>query len=406
VIQSILFFALGFLCACLLALLVAPAIWRRAVRLTRKRIEATVPLTLTEIQADKDRLRAEFAVSTRRLEISLKELRERAAEQIVEIGRNREELKRLSAGRDETSQALSELEARGGDLKSELRRRETELVQMSARLSDADGLLKERAAELGRLNRLYEEASLSSVDSRAEVLARVGEIEKLVGDVDMLRGERLEAERQVRSLEGELRAAREAARAEKRKTVDVETRAERMLATMADREDAVGRHERELADLRERFFFNDTATTEIYTRLTKALEERLQLEGQVAELTLRLSKLTAAAEGSEPEPGKPATERRLDERLVAMTRENQKLRADLSARPRGGPGAHGDDAKLREQMSKLAAEVIALTSRLDGPDSPILAALDAPPKEGDKPSGALSLADRVRALQAEGSASS
>jgi hypothetical protein len=45
----------------LLALMVAPAIWRRAARLTRSRIEKSVPLTLSEIQADKDQLRAEAA---------------------------------------------------------------------------------------------------------------------------------------------------------------------------------------------------------------------------------------------------------------------------------------------------------------------------------------------------------
>ncbi len=69
-IQSILFFALGFLCAGFLALMVAPAVWRRAVRLTRRRIEASVPLSLGEIQADKDRIRAEFAMSIRRLEMA------------------------------------------------------------------------------------------------------------------------------------------------------------------------------------------------------------------------------------------------------------------------------------------------------------------------------------------------
>ena len=89
-VQSILFFALGFLCAGFLALMVAPAVWRRAVALTRKRVEASVPLTLAEIQADKDRIRAEYAMSTRRLEMSVKALREKAAEQLVEINRGRE----------------------------------------------------------------------------------------------------------------------------------------------------------------------------------------------------------------------------------------------------------------------------------------------------------------------------
>ncbi|RWX60080.1 hypothetical protein EN780_32935, partial [Mesorhizobium sp. M4B.F.Ca.ET.089.01.1.1] len=69
-VQSILFFALGFLCAGFLALLIAPAIWRRAVALTRRRVEASMPLTLAEIQANKDQVRAEFAMSTRRLEMS------------------------------------------------------------------------------------------------------------------------------------------------------------------------------------------------------------------------------------------------------------------------------------------------------------------------------------------------
>ena len=84
-IESILFFSLGFLCAGFLALMVAPALWRRAVVLTRRRIESTVPLSLNEIQADKDRMRAEFAMSTRRLEMSIKSFREKAAGQIVEI---------------------------------------------------------------------------------------------------------------------------------------------------------------------------------------------------------------------------------------------------------------------------------------------------------------------------------
>ena len=90
-LESGLFFILGFLCSALLALMVAPAIWRRAVVQTRQRIESSVPLTLNEIQADKDQLRAEFAMSTRRLEVSLDELKERAAEQMIEINRRRDE---------------------------------------------------------------------------------------------------------------------------------------------------------------------------------------------------------------------------------------------------------------------------------------------------------------------------
>ena len=52
-----------------------PAVWRRAVRLTKKRIEAATPMTMAEFRADKDQLRAEFALSTRRLEMNVEALR-------------------------------------------------------------------------------------------------------------------------------------------------------------------------------------------------------------------------------------------------------------------------------------------------------------------------------------------
>lgn len=402
VIQSILFFVLGFLCAGLLALLVAPAIWRRAVRLTRKRVEAAVPLTLTEIQADKDRLRAEFAVSTRRLEMSVKELREKAAEQIVDIGRGREELRHLTAERDEMHRVISDLEARGGELRSELRVREEELGHLADKLVETDGILSERAGELDRMGKLYEEASLSSVNTQAELLVRAGEAEKLAGDVDMLRGARREVDKQLRDLEGELRSARDAARSEKKKAVDLEKRAERMLATIADREETILRREKDLSDLRERLKGEAAGRTDTDARLTKVLEEKLRLEAQTADLTLRLSKVPAPVDAGATEgaSNKVATERRLDERLVALTRENQKLRADLATRQGAASASHGDDAQLREQMHQIAAEVIALTARLDGPGSPIDAALDAPTKDGRSVSGVLSLADRVRALKA------
>ena len=64
VIENIMYFVLGLLMSGLLALIILPAVWRRAVRLTKKRIEAATPMTMAEFRADKDQLRAEFAMST------------------------------------------------------------------------------------------------------------------------------------------------------------------------------------------------------------------------------------------------------------------------------------------------------------------------------------------------------
>ncbi len=61
-IEPLLFFALGLLAAAFIWLLLLPAFWRRATRITRRALEQSLPLTPNEITAERDRLRARFAV--------------------------------------------------------------------------------------------------------------------------------------------------------------------------------------------------------------------------------------------------------------------------------------------------------------------------------------------------------
>jgi hypothetical protein len=49
---------------------------------------------MAEIQADKDQLRAEFAMSTRRLEMSIEQMKAKTTSQLVEIGKKSEEVGR------------------------------------------------------------------------------------------------------------------------------------------------------------------------------------------------------------------------------------------------------------------------------------------------------------------------
>ena len=67
-IEPIMYLAIGFLVSALFGLMIVPLVHNRAVRLTTKRMEAATPLSMAEIQADKDQLRAEFAMSARRLD--------------------------------------------------------------------------------------------------------------------------------------------------------------------------------------------------------------------------------------------------------------------------------------------------------------------------------------------------
>ncbi|MEX4009059.1 hypothetical protein [Neoaquamicrobium sediminum] len=403
-IQTTLFFILGFLCAAFLALMVAPAIWRRAVALTRKRIEASVPLTMDEIQADKDRLRAEFAMSTRRLEMSLKSFREKASEQIVEINRNRDELKRIAEERDEKNAAVTQMETRAAELRTELRQREEQLQRLTDRLGEHERMLGERAIELEKLGRMYDEASFSASSRQIEIVAQESKLEKLTDDVATLRNERKEADRRVREVVAEHKAARDALREEQKKHAALEKKVERLTTTLSDRDDKLERRERELARLRDQVKGGGATEHDLQQALAEEQEQRAKLEAEVAELTVRLSTLVAGATGGDVDKATSKLEsdrKRLEERLTVLTRENKKLRASLDSVERassdGWDEERRESAVLREQINDLAAEVVNLTAMLDEPDSPIHKALAA--DTGESKSGTPSLAERIRALQ-------
>ena len=150
-IENIMYFALGVLAAGLVALVIMPAVWKRAVRLTKRRIEAATPITMAEFRADKDQLRAEFALSTRRLEMNVETLRQRLAEQLSEIDRKRIDLGTLQGERNQHLGVVAELEAREAELRvrvAELERDGTELVQ---RLQGREHELLARSEELNAI---------------------------------------------------------------------------------------------------------------------------------------------------------------------------------------------------------------------------------------------------------------
>src|SRR6187399_3697164 len=94
-IEPIMFFGIGFLIASLFGLVLVPLVHNRAVRLTMRRLEAATPLSMAEIQADKDQLRAEFAMSTRRLELSVEQLKSKTTSQLAELGKKNDTINRL-----------------------------------------------------------------------------------------------------------------------------------------------------------------------------------------------------------------------------------------------------------------------------------------------------------------------
>src|SRR5690554_2163999 len=122
--------------------MVAPTIWRRAVYLTRKRIEAALPLSVNELNAEKDKLRAEHALALRRVEMQVHSMREERTRQKLLIEEQNGKLR-------EIEKKLAASEERGAELEGEVESLTERVHELTTELSDTSVTLESTRSELG-----------------------------------------------------------------------------------------------------------------------------------------------------------------------------------------------------------------------------------------------------------------
>lgn len=180
------YFVLGALVAALVALLVLPAVWHRAVRLTTKRVEAMVPVSLFEVEAGRDQQRAQFAITECRLDMQLQALRTTIAEQATTLEHQRLrllELERppeLSANApptDHAEQAVAEATAvpedTSADSAKKMRAAQARLKALDAEMSEKESIIASQTAQLTALHvtletRSSEKEALEAMVSRLQ----------------------------------------------------------------------------------------------------------------------------------------------------------------------------------------------------------------------------------------------
>src|SRR5215471_8793602 len=170
-IEPIMYLAIGFLVAMLLGLTIVPLVHNRAVRLTTRRMEAATPLSMAEIQADKDQLRAEFAMSARRLEMSVEQLKNRTTSQLAELGKKTDAINRMKLELGEKNAAIFALEAREKALKDQLRATEEEFTAKTESLRVAEQALKDKQNELAKLSFELNDRSMLADNRQVELVA-------------------------------------------------------------------------------------------------------------------------------------------------------------------------------------------------------------------------------------------
>jgi chromosome segregation ATPase len=298
-IQSGMLIALGFLAAALLGLLIAPALWRRAVRLTTRRIKTTIPLSEMEIEADRDRIRAEYAIKMHKLEMLVEQVKLTGARQQIEINRRDARVNLLEADLEQLRASYEEAQNARRVLEQTIADR---LPRVETRLAEAKKVLNAREQEIVDLNAAAEKQVQALASARALNDEQQQEIERLDEALSEARG-------QLGGGESGLRAELQSLKAKTREQAQLigrlqgfSGRRRKAVAIEADNAPQNAEFEREISALRAR---NEDQSAEI-ARLKAAIDvfEKNadgELLGSMRESRLALKARAQALEAQTPQ---------------------------------------------------------------------------------------------------------
>jgi chromosome segregation ATPase len=346
-VESAIFFLLGFLTAAFLALLAAPAVSRRARRLAIARARLQSPLSETQARAERDALRGSHAVDLVRLETRLNAAENDRAIHRVQLGR-------------QASQILS-LQDLSTEREAEIARQREELIALQMYARDFDVQLGTQEIGLRDLTFQRDEADRGFALARS----RISELEMLV-DENLAVVASLEA--QATSLYVEISDLRRAADA-------AETDRVRLSAALAERMGAANHLRGELetaAALSVRLLLEFDGRVAEAARLRARMEEiepRLQRSEAAREEVLENSgQLSLLAERDAALNRAESAHRDLTSRAAALTEtatakqdalamQNQALGTSQATMEGALRAARLDRADLQKEIERLRARL-------------------------------------------------
>ncbi len=338
-IEQAMYFALGFLVAALLALMFLPAFWRRAMRLSMRRLQMLAPMSMEEVVAERDLLRAEFAVRERRLEQEMEALQVARANDMATTGRY----------------AANVAEAREW-----LKKAETMHRDMQAQIDDAQKTVAERT-ELLRST----EMALHEMTERAE---------RGVARLRTLEHDRAELDHETEAAQGSVTVHETRIGAMHEENIRLEQEIEQLRADYARLTPFAARAtlaERELLRLKEdnARLTQDLAqaNTERQVLMSNIDGARTDAAGTRQQFEAEISRLEAAAAAARAESNLTANRLEAARADIAMLNgaldtlraEQARRRTAGSLDHDGAPSREQDVAALRETIAEFGDRVIA-----------------------------------------------
>lgn len=386
------------------------------MRLTRHRVEARLPLTMDEIVARQDQVRAQYAVEVRKVEIDRDLARRKRDDLQVALVEAQRAVEAAAGERSRQEARVQQAEARIAELSKEIQGRDELMRQYAGQVREAEKVLAQRNDEMQRLGGLYEESSLRVTSKDVEIVHKVNEIGRLRQQVAKLTKDNAAAREKYERDRDDLKTVSAALDAERARGRELEQRLAIAMREVGDKQAKLARKDNEIDRLKQAARpraqgeraapaaglaesggaeGRSAIVEELEHRLKAAVTESAEKQSRLARLEDEVHRLRAqmTAQGDD------------DLRVVDLQKDNLRLAAEVEAlredmRHARASMSGNADQQLRETMHDLAAEVVAMAAGVDGESIERALDLPAPDRKDAPPPNIVSLAERIRKRRA------
>ncbi len=416
-VETALFILLGIFLTLLVMLMILPMIWRRAVRLTQKRILGEMPISHAELKAEKDMQRAELAIEQRRLEVALDVQSEDLSNSKFKVHQLNNTLSQRDTSIENHKETISDLEAKLATEQENFSTQKTELEETNQTLDQAREDIADLNEEKTGLQQDIMHLETSQSEQKVELVAQLTQLESLRQEVAELTREkqseidaRSNAESQLAQRDTELDRSRE--RLDKN-----EEKLHSLQAELADKDAELASAAQRLERSKERAEHQKDGDNA--ARFAETEARRIEAEAKIAALTVKLESQqqldeagnNAATVIEDLNKTKRELETQLSDSKDEISALEQKLdelrkaKDIFAADSKLSPKEH----QLRSEIKNIAAKIAHFSLEEEGDTSPIPDLMKDDEPSTDKPSEnksdgddpldmVMSLASRIKAF--------
>ncbi|MEZ2131865.1 MULTISPECIES: hypothetical protein [unclassified Sinorhizobium] len=366
-IEFAILFGLGFLTASFLAFLIAPAIHRRIVWFTERRLKATMPLSPQEVRAQKDMVRALYAAENAKTTQDLVHEREKSVALQLRHDTLALEASRLASENSDLQTQINDMNVEASDLRSRLRREESYISQLKTSLHTAEQASLAKEADIDALKKRLNKMSADADNIRIDMATRETEIESLKFRANALRDERDTLRQDVNLLTKRAKEAETRLTQAENKALRLEEKLSLENAASTDKDSLIERRTQEIGKLKEKIKAANAEARDATRALRNAGLKPVSFSKTVH--NVKSSNVSVFGNGKDTELTIEARAK-VESGISRLTEELRNRSMALTEQLLHARTPAHENA-LREEIAAIAADMVVLTALKEGASSPI-----------------------------------